>query len=193
MKIENHNTYGLEDCLIIPLAANSINSIKQFVGNIIEKSEDDKWCYVDFTPLSNPNNFEVWNHARSHLINENRQCWVRTDYMSYRNRYKKCFPDINVDKMVIDHILNRRFAKALGFNYVRIIHISKSANSSSGRGMEYDVINYRNPDGLSKFEKSSDKIYYADPSDLMKILNMKIGAFPLDNVRDSSYLFYGKD
>jgi hypothetical protein len=193
MKIENHDTYGLEDCLIIPVAAKSIKSIEQFVGNIIEKLKDDMWCYVDFTPLSNPNNLEVWNHARSHLINQKLQCWVRINYIGYRNRYKKCFPDTNVDEMVIDHILNRRFAKVLGFNYVRLLHISKSANSSSGRGMEYDVINYRNPDGLSKFEESLDEIYYADPSDLMKMLNMKIGAFPLDNVRDNSYLFYGRD
>ncbi|GHV73723.1 hypothetical protein AGMMS49940_10250 [Spirochaetia bacterium] len=120
-------------------------------------------------------------------------CWVRTDYTCYRNRYKNCFPNINIDKMVIDHILNRRFAKALGFNYVRLIHVDRGVNSSSGSGMEYDVIKYRNPDGLSKFEESLEKIYYADPSDLMKILNMKVGSFPLDNVRDNSYLFYGKD
>jgi hypothetical protein len=192
MIIENKDTYGLDDCLIIPVAAKSIKSIEQFVGNIVSKSKDDKWCYVDFTPLSNPNNLEVWNHARSCLINQKLQCWVRIDYTSYRNRYKSCFPDTNVDKMVIDHILNRRFAKVLGFNYVRLIHVDKSVNSSSGRGMEYDVINYKNPDGLSRFEESLGEIFYADPSDLMKILNMKIGAFPLDNVRDNLYLFYGK-
>jgi hypothetical protein len=56
MKIENYDTYGLEDCLIIPVAAKSIKSIEQFVGNIIEKSKDDMWCYVDFTPLSTPHN-----------------------------------------------------------------------------------------------------------------------------------------
>jgi hypothetical protein len=191
--IENNETYGLDDCLITPVAAKSIKSIEQFVGNIIMKSNDDKWCYVDFTPLSNPNSLEVWNHARSYLINQKLQCWVKIDYTGYRGRYKSCFPNINVDKLVIDHILNRRFAKTLGYNYVRLIHVGKNVNSSSGRGMEYDVINYKNPDGLSKFEESLDEIYYADPSDLMKMLNIKIGAFPLDNVRDSSYLFYGKD
>jgi hypothetical protein len=65
----------MDDCLIIPLAAQSINSIEQFVGNIIEKPKDDKWCYVDFMPLSNPNNLEAWNHARSQLINEKLPCW----------------------------------------------------------------------------------------------------------------------
>ncbi|GHV92515.1 hypothetical protein AGMMS50268_30180 [Spirochaetia bacterium] len=192
MIIENYDTYGLDDCLITPVAAKSIKSIEQFVGNIIRKSKDDKWCYVDFTPLSPPNNLEVWNHARSYLINQRLQCWVRIDYTGYRNRYKSCFPNVNIDKMVIDHILNRRFAKVFGFNYVRLVHLDKSVNSSSGAGMEYDVINYKNPDGLSKFKESSEEVYYADPSDLIKILNMKVGAFPLDNVRDNSYLFYGK-
>jgi hypothetical protein len=50
MIVENNNTYVLEDCLIIPVAAKSIHSIKKYVGSITEKSKDDKWCYVDFTP-----------------------------------------------------------------------------------------------------------------------------------------------
>jgi hypothetical protein len=98
-----------------------------------------------------------------------------------------------LERAVIDHMLNRRFAQSLGFNYVRLIHIQRGVNSSSGRGVEYDVINYNNPSGLSTFTESPNEIYYADPSDLMKILDMKVGAFPLDNVRENLYLFYGKD
>jgi hypothetical protein len=126
MIIENEDTYGLDDCLIVPVAAKSISSIEQFVGNIIQKSQNDKWCYVDFIPKHGPNNLEIWNHERAHLITYKRQCWVRIDYTCYRDRYKNCFPDIKLENMVIDHILNRKFSKALGFNYVRLIHIEKT-------------------------------------------------------------------
>lgn len=88
------------------------------------------------------------------------------------------------------HIRNRRFARARKMNYVRLIHISRSVNSSSGRGEEYDVINYNNPYGLAKFEESNHEIDYADPTDLMRILNRKVGGFPLNNLRENMELFY---
>jgi hypothetical protein len=191
MLLENHNTNALDPCLIIPTAARSIEAIEQYVGNIQVLPSNRKWCYVSFTLLEAPNDKEVWKHPRAHFIQQPLQCWVHVDYTGYRMRYRCCFPEIDTRGMVIDHILNRRFARVLGYNYIRLIHVGRGINSSSGRGMEYDVINYNNPDGLDKFTEHEDLICYADPSDLMKILNLKVGAFPLNNVRDSLHLFYG--
>lgn len=188
---ENDDTSSLDQCLIIPVAAKSIEAIEKYVGKITLISKDNKWCYVDFVPLDQTNQLEVWEHPRSSLINQKHQCWVHVDYTAYRACYKKCYRDLDLKGMVVDHIRNRRFAKVLGFEFIRLIHVSRGVNSSSGRGEEYDVINYNNPKGLSKFEASKDEISYADPSDLLKILNIKVGAFPLNNLRDNLYLFYG--
>lgn len=190
MILENSYTHGLADSLVIPLAAKSLQSIEQYVGRIVQKSKSEKWCYVEFEPLEGLKKQKVWNHERSHLLDARMQCWVHYKYTAYRACYRRCFPDINIDDQVIDHIFNRRFAKPIGFKYLRLIHVDRGVNSSSGRGMEYDVINFNNPKGLNKFKESPNEIYYGDPSDLLKMLNIKNGAFPLFNVGKHINLFY---
>lgn len=190
MILENSNTNALTDDLIIPVAAKSIESIAQFVGEIVEKPSSEKWCYVRFEPLAPPSDLSVWKHTRATLIQQPLQCWVHVDYTAYRARYRRLFPNPSKD-FVIDHIRNRRFARRLGFNYVRLLHVSRGINSSSGRGEEYDVINYKNPRGLDKWEESKHQIDYADPSDILKMLNEKVGGFPLNNLREKLPWFYG--
>jgi len=188
---ENNETYGLEDSLIIPVAAKSILSIEKYVGTVTERSNNGHWLYLDFAPLSMDRSMPVWQKPRSELFDSKRQCWVHIDYSGYRKCYQRCFPELDLDQLVVDHIRNRRFAKQLGFEYVRLLHVARGVNSSSGRGEEYNVINYQNPDGLSKFKHSDHEINYADPADLLKMLNIKVGAFPLNNLRDHMHLFYG--
>lgn len=190
MILENSNTNSFDRCLIIPVAAKSLSSISKYVGQIVQSSKQAKWAIVQFHPLSPPNKLPVWSHPRASLISLEKQCWVHVDYTCYRKCYLDCFEDLVLNKMVIDHIRNRRFAKRLGFNYIRLVHVDRGINSSSGRGEEFDVVSYMNPEGLSNFKESPNEISYADPADLMKILNMKVGAFPLDNVRDNLNLFY---
>lgn len=122
-----------------------------------------------------------------------RQLWVEVDYRNYREAYRRFFPEMPVSDFVVDHILNRRLARALGYRYIRLIHVSRGVNSSSGRGSEYDVINYENPEGLEaeRFKESPHQIFYAAPDDLLKMLNLKVGAFPLNNLRDHLHWFYG--
>ena len=189
---ENDNTCSLDDCLIIPIAAKSVDVIKRYVGSIPERDEKhNMWLFVNFTPLAPPNNRKVWRHGRAKLINASRQCWVHVDYPSpdYREAYAKCFPNINLPSDVcVDHIFNRRLAKRVGYNYVRLIHVSRGVNSSSGRGEERST--YNDSAVRSRFAKSNNNVYYASPVDLLKMLNIKVGGFPLNNVRDKHHLFY---
>jgi hypothetical protein len=113
--------------------------------------------------------------------------------MLYRQLYRTCFPSLNLGTQVVDHIRNRRFARAFGWNYVRLLHVDRSLNTSSGRGEEYDVVNFKNPDVLKRFSESTAEISYADPADLLKMLNIKVDAFPLNNLRDNLHLFYGRN
>ena len=190
MILENNDTCSLDSCLIVPVAAKSIQSIEKYVGEITMCSKNEKYLFVDFEPLAQKNNLPIWQEKRAEWIHIKRQCWVHVDYTGYRKCYKSCYEELGIGGMVIDHIMNRRFARQLGYNYIRLIHVDRSVNSSSGRGQEYDVINYNNPKGLKKFKVAKNEISYADPSDLLKILNEKVGSFPLDNLRDKLYLFY---
>ncbi|GAB5561817.1 MAG: hypothetical protein SynsKO_34640 [Synoicihabitans sp.] len=192
-KIENDDTSGLPESLILPVGAKSVEAIEAFVGPMIERGRDDKWLLVDYKPLAPSDSSLAWKEERSRWYHVSPQCWVEVDYTAYRQAYQRCYPDLSLRGWVIDHILNRRLARAKGFRYVRLIHVSRGVNSSSGRGSESDVISYRNPDGLKaeRFQESPHQIFYAAPDDLLKMLNVKVGGFPLNNLRDNLHLFYG--
>lgn len=189
---ENNDTSSLPLSLVIPVGAKSSASIEAHVGRIRSRGPSDVWLEVEYSPLAPPDTSLAWGEERAAWFHAPRQCWVEVDYPAYRDAYKKCHPDLALGNFVIDHILNRRLARALGFRYVRLIHVSRGVNSSSGRGSEYDVINYNNPEGLAseRFKESPNQIFYAAPDDLLKMLNIKVGAFPLDNLRDHLHLFY---
>jgi len=42
-----------------------------------------------------------------------------------------------------------------------------------------------------RFKESSHQIYYGVPDELLKMLNVNVGACPLNNLRDNLQLFYG--
>lgn len=182
------NEYGLPHSLITPIAAKSINAIKTYVGNIIDESLDGSALVVDFRPLEPANDLEVWNHDRAYLINSSQQIWVHVDYNNYRYYYKEKCNCANISSYVIDHIMNRRFARLLGYKFIRLIHVSRGTNSSSGRGPENESVKYQASGNALKDQLAV--ISYADPSDLVKILDIKTGAFPLNPVRDTMRMFY---
>jgi len=182
------NTYGLPPSLITPIAAKSIDAIKTYVGDILDSSRSNSAFVVDFSPLALPDNLKVWNHNRANLINSKKQIWVHVNYYSYRNYYLKNCGFSDISHCVVDHIMNRRFAKCLGYEFVRLIHISRETNTSSGCGPENEGVKYQASGTAPKNQKAV--ITYADPSDLVKMLDIKTGAFPLDPVRDALKMFY---
>lgn len=191
MIVENKETHNLHPSLCVPVAAKTIADLARYVGQIVDRCPREQWCILEFKPLAAPNELGVWKHPRSRLLTASRQCWVRVAYRAYRRAYQDCFPDLDLRDYVIDHIHNRRLAKALEYGYIRLMHVSRGVNSSSGRGEEFDVITYKNPAGLKRFTESPHRIAYANPADLLKMLDIKVGAFPLNNLRDHLHLFYG--
>lgn len=189
MILDTHsNTYGLPPSLITPIAAKSIDAIKTYVGDIIDSLPNNSAFTVDFNPLGSMDNLAVWNHNRAYLINSRKQIWVHIDYCSYRSYYNEKWNSTDISNCVIDHIMNRRFARFLGYEFVRLIHLSRGTNSSSGRGPENESVKYQASGNAPKNQQAV--ISYADPSDLVKMLDIKTGAFPLDSVRDAMKMFY---
>ncbi|MCK5598694.1 hypothetical protein KAI78_03635 [bacterium] len=194
MKIDtNANIYGLHKSLITPISAKSIEAINDYVG-VIKKipGYDFKAFIVEFKPIEKPNNYEIWLNPRSVFINYPVQLWVDIDFKYYRKVYKQVFHNFNLSNMVIDHITNRKFARLLDYKFTRLIHIDRGVNSSSGRGPETESV--KNQKGKKDCEKRAYKavIEYADPIDIVKILNIKTGGFPLKNVGEHLQLIYGE-
>ncbi|HRI21783.1 MAG TPA: hypothetical protein PLA68_12555 [Panacibacter sp.] len=192
MKLDTRaKTYGLDDSLIIPIAAKSKEMISDYIGDIEYVFRDDKAFIVSFAPLKQPGNLPVWQHPRSYILNHPKQLWVHIKSTAYRKYYYEAFKESNLEtKCVVDHIMNRKLAEKFGYNFVRLIHIDRGVNSDSGRGGEtfanenYLITSMLNPD------VNINGIEYADPSDLLKMLNIKTGGKYIDNVGKHHYLFY---
>ncbi len=184
-------TFGLHPSLITPIGAKSRDSIEKFFG-VIEKSYySDKVFIIAFEPLCAPNLLPVWQHDRSSLLVHQRQVWVDVDFKNYRNVYLSEIENGKSNNTyVIDHIMNRKLARALGYRYVRLLHVGRQVNSSSGRGGETFAVENLEIGLRINPEISASEIVYADPMDLLKMLNEKVGGFGLDAVRDNHHLFY---
>lgn len=184
-------TFGLHDSLIIPVGAKSKKAIEKYVGVIDETFANESAFLVSFSPLEFPNELGVWKHERSYVLNCHTQVWVDVDYRNYRKVYQTVFEKtIKEESYVVDHIMNRKLARTLGYKYVRLLHISRASNSSGGRGGE-TYANKNIPTSLSvNPEINTSDIVYADPMDLLKMLNVKVGGFGLDAVRDLHWMFY---
>lgn len=85
--------------------------------------------------------------------------------------------------------MNRRVARLKGFEYVRLVAISRGANSSSGGLCEKWAIAYHGtPDMRATNAASAAKIQYADIADLVKMLDIKTGGGVMDAVNEAQKL-----
>ncbi len=183
-------TFGLHPSLIIPIGAKSKESIEKYVGSIDKVIGNAQAFVIKFTPLSPPNELPVWKHFRCSYLTDPIQIWVDVDFKNYRKVYLEHCKEFDKND-VIDHIMNRKYAKKWGFRYVRLLHVSRAVNSSAGKGGE--AMGLKNFDSAMEMNPTinNNEIEYADPMDLSKMLNIKVGGFGLDAVRDNHYLFYG--
>ena len=77
----------------------------------------------------------------------------------------------------------------MGFNYVRIIPISRGANSSSGSLSEQWGVKYHSTPRMRKINSEKKSfIQYADLSCVVKMLNIKTGGGVMDAVNDGQAL-----
>jgi hypothetical protein len=125
----------------------------------------------------------------SAILHHSQQVWVHVDYRGYREAYAKAFPDESLSELVLDHILNRRMARAMRFDYLRIVPISRGANSSSGGLPEKWGVAYQSsPEMLRINAQRRSFIQYADLGDIVKMLNLKTGGALQDAVNEAQSL-----
>jgi len=128
----------------------------------------------------------IWQLAESSIFHAPLQVWVHVDFKFYRRAYVQALPDEKLDNFVLDHILNRRVARLKGFTYLRIIPISRGANSSSGGLSEGWSFEYHSSPEMKKRNlESRALVQYADLADLVKMLNLKTGGSIMDPVNEA--------
>lgn len=85
--------------------------------------------------------------------------------------------------------MNRRVARLKGFKYLRIVPISRAANSSHGSLSEGWGVDYHSSPRMRELNKSSQaSVQYADLCDVVKMLNMEGGGSFMQNVNDAQKL-----
>lgn len=184
------NRYGLLPSLHIPIAARDEQAIQRFIGRIINvliTGTPNRALLVEpFAPPTRDASLSVWAHANAPTLHAPRQVWVHVDYRGYRSAYAKAFPQVGLTGLVLDHILNRRVARLKGFTFLRVVPISKGANSSSGGLSEkWAVTHHSAAAAVQGSNKEMPFIQYADVADITKMLNIKTGNSVQDGVNET--------
>ncbi len=181
--------YGFPPCIHIPIAAIDENAITRFIGEIVDvlvPSMPNKALVVQ--PYKIPEldmRMPIWQMNEAAVLHHPRQVWVHVNYSGYRKAYIKAFPNEDLSGLVLDHVLNRRVARLKSFNYLRIVPISRGANSSSGGLSEKWGVEYHSTSSMVKKNKENPTfIQYADLADITKMLNLKTGGSIQDGVND---------
>jgi hypothetical protein len=184
---------GLVPCLYIPIAARTTNAIETYVGRIVRqlaaKSPDMALLAEAHNPDKADDRLAIWDHPEAGILHHTSQVWVHVDYGAYRRECRLAFPDFNLAGLVLDHVLDRRVARLKGFGYLRIIPISRGANSSHGALSEdWSVEYHSSPAMREKARASQAVVQYADISDITKMLNIQGGGSHMDNVNEAQKL-----
>jgi hypothetical protein len=188
-----HRVYGLPLCCHIPIAARNEAAIEKYIGGIarvLTPASPNKALLVhphDAPPLNR--RLPIWDIKESAILHHPRQVWVHVDYRGYRAAYARAFPDKPLTEMVLDHILNLRMARAMRFAYLRIVPISRGANSSSGGLPEKWGVAYQSSPAMVRTNAQRRSfIQYADLGDIVKMLNLKTGGALQDAVNEAQSL-----
>jgi len=115
---------GFLPCLYVPIAARESKSIETYVGKIQRyvsspRSKHKALLVHAYDPEEPDTRLPIWDLPQAEVLHAPEQVWVHVDYSAYRRAYIRAFPDLDLDGLVIDHIMNRRVARLKCFRYYR--------------------------------------------------------------------------
>lgn len=172
--------FALPPCLHVPIAASDELAIERFIGSInkiISPGTPNRAMLIDrYEAAPRDLRLKIWKLENSSVLQAKRQLWVQVNYTRYRQAYAKAFPGGSIKGRVLDHVMNREVARLKGFSYLRIVPISRAANSSSGGLSERWAQQYHGTAEMRRNNlQSQARIQYADLADIVKMLDMKTG------------------
>jgi hypothetical protein len=171
--------WALPECLHVPIAAVDEAAIRNYIGDIeqvLSNGSPPKAFLVNVQePPPVDAQLPIWELPSSNIFFQRRQVWVHSAFGGYRKAYKKAFPDENIDGKILSHAMNRRTAALKGFGYIRITPTSRGCNSSSAYSENWAVALHGDPKQAEANRRRGAFIQYADLSDLMVMLDIKVG------------------
>jgi hypothetical protein len=184
--------WALPHCLHVPIAAVDERAITTYIGDIERVLADGSPPKALLVKIKEPPSIDprlpIWDLEASRVFYSLRQVWVHVAYTRYRHAYLKAFPAEPIDGKVLSHAMNRRVAALKGLSYVRITLASRRCNSSSAFSENWAVALHSAPEQTSANRKRGVFIQYADLTDLMLMLDLKIAGGVMAAVNESQEL-----
>lgn len=180
-------------CLYIPIAARDADAIETYVGRVVAQLAPNRpgsaLLVASHLPDPPDNRLAIWAAPGAAVLHYPTQVWVEVNYRAYRRAYARAFPTVALTGLVLDHVLNRRVARLKGFRYLRIVPISRGANSSHGALSEVWSVDHHSSPAMRATDKASlAAVQYADLGDIVKMLDIKGGGSLMDNVNEAQKL-----
>jgi hypothetical protein len=186
------SSWTLPECLHVPIAAADEEAIRNYIGTVervLSPGSPNRALLVTVAeaPAIDPL-LPISEHPNVGIFHARRQVWVHIAYNRYRHAYRKAFPDEDIAGQVLSHAMNRRTAALKGFGYVRITPVSRDGNSSSSFSEKWAVELHGSPEQIARRRIRPPYIQYADLTDLMLMLDMKLGGGVMDAVNEGQKL-----
>jgi hypothetical protein len=182
----------LPRCLHVPVAAVDEAAIRDYIGDVEQVLAKGSSCKALLVKIAEPPEIDpllpICDHPNANVLHAHRQVWVHIAFNRYREAYRKAFPDDVIGGKVLSHAMNRRTAALKGFDYVRITTVSRGGNSSSGFSEQWGVSLHGSPAQMAARRIRPPFIQYADLSDLMLMLDIKVGGGVMDVVNEGRKL-----
>jgi hypothetical protein len=194
--------FGLPASLWIPIAAANVATIETYVGRVLQSKTDPKNGRPNALLVKSraggvvkEPDVPLWKSALAASADERlypeRQVWVYVDYDDYRQAYIQFgMPPIPANYF-LDHVQNRIAIRKRAYShpYLRLCPVDRRVNTSGGHSAGGEGHEKRFLDQYGA-PKGNNKIIYADPMDLTKMLDIPPGTEVLNGVRDTQGLFY---
>lgn len=188
---ERAQRYGVPACLRVPIAAIDEAAIGLYVGEIIQtlSGNGTRRAFIVRAHAPPPRDpaLPIWDEPGSAVLYQPLQVWVHRGYTRYAKAYRRAFPDFAAGP-VLSHAMNRRLAALKGFEFVRITPTSNVANVSSAFSERWAVTRHGVPKQVEINRKLGLSVQYADLTDLMLMLDMKLGGGVMDAVNEGQKL-----
>lgn len=182
----------LPECLHVPIAAVDESAIRNYVGDAEQVLADRTGRKALLVTITEPPSIDpllpIGDHLNAGILHARRQVWVHIGLNRYRDGYRKAFAQEPIAGKVLSHAMNRRTAALKGFDYVRITPVSRGGNSSSGYSEKWGVALHGQSAQAGTRKIAPPFIQYADLSDLMLMLDIKLGGGVMDVVNEGQKL-----
>jgi len=183
--------YGLAECLHVPIAAVDEAAISAYVGEVervVSGGSARKALLVRAKAPPLDARFPIWEVEGSEMLHRPMQVWVDVAYTRYRRAYCRAFPSEVLGDRVLSHAMNRRVAVLKGFQFVRLTPTTRAANSSSAFSEDWGVTLHSTRSQVELNRRRGAFIQYADLTELMLMLDLRLGGGVMDLVNEGQRL-----